>query len=302
MKWSIRFLNNNIRKNTFDILRNLGTTTFSILRIIRSIQLKRQFPLIDNNDRECVVIGTGPSLTATLTKNVDFFLPMPKLCVNDIVLSSYFEQLQPEYYTFFDPAYFDEQVSLKFKRDRERILKDLIQKTKWPMTLFLPLQAQKNRDFKDISSNNSNINIVFINNTLVDGFVPFRHLIYKLNLGMPRVQNILVAGIFLMLNMGYKKIYTIGADHSWHEDLILDNENKVCLKLGHCYDEKEVDYVPFFMDAQEKQTFKMHELFDALSATFKGYYYLRQYADYLEATIINASNKTYIDAFERLKL
>lgn len=287
-----------------EILKNMGITIFSILRIIKFMQPKSKMPQIDsgNRNRECVVIGTGPSLINTLAQNLEFFESMPKLCVNDIVLSNYFEDLQPEYYAFFDPAYFDEQVSVKFKRDRECIIKSLIQKTKWSMILFLPRQAQRNIEFKEISLKNSNINVVFINNTLIDGFASFRHLIYKLNLGMPRVQNILVAGIFLMLNLGYKKIYTIGADHSWHEDLILDNDNRVYLKLGHCYDENEIDYVPFFMDAQEKHTFKMHEVFEALTATFKGYFYLKQYADYLQATIINASDKTYIDAFERLKL
>ena len=48
--------------------------------------------------------------------------------------------------------------------------------------------------------------------------------------------------------------------------------------------------------------FKMHEFLDALSITFRGYFILKDYADYLGAKIYNCSKKSYIDAFERCNL
>ncbi|MEG8947848.1 hypothetical protein [Rosettibacter firmus] len=44
----------------------------------------------------------------------------------------------------------------------------------------------------------------------------------------------------------------------------------------------------------------IHDIFRKLHYAFKGYFILKDYADFLGAKIYNASSKSYIDAFERI--
>lgn len=124
------------------------------------------------------------------------------------------------------------------------------------------------------------------------------NILFDRNLGMPPAQNVLVSTLFLTLRMGYKNIVILGADHSWHETLALDNANRVCLRDFHFYD-KDVGMQPFTMDGSEEKIFTMDALFYALGRMFEGYWKIAEYADRQAAQIINASSVTYIDAFKR---
>ena len=112
----------------------------------------------------------------------------------------------------------------------------------------------------------------------------------------------MVAAIFLAINLGYARIYLHGADHSWHEDLVLNEENIVCIKDRHFYDKGEVALTPWRIGDKNGTTWKMHEILMALSKKFQGYHVLAEYASYRKAKIYNASKKTYIDAFERCQI
>ena len=118
---------------------------------------------------------------------------------------------------------------------------------------------------------------------------------------MPPAQNVLVACLYLCLHMEYKKIMLLGADHSWHETLALDEQNRVCLRDRHFYD-KGVALRPFTMDGSSDKIFTMDALFFALGRMFAGYWQIAAYAKTLGVRIVNASSVTYIDAFPRIPL
>jgi hypothetical protein len=120
---------------------------------------------------------------------------------------------------------------------------------------------------------------------------------------MPQSQNVMVASIFLSLNIGFKNTYIVGADHSWHQTLHLDDTNILCIKDTHFYeDEEKVKYRPFNKGTHLKETFKLHEIFTAWAKVFYGYIALEEYSKYKNCKIYNASEVTFIDAFERKKL
>ena len=50
---------------------------------------------------------------------------------------------------------------------------------------------------------------------------------------MPFSQNVLVAAIYISLNLGYKNIYLLGADHSWAHDVSVNDDNQLCLNDRH---------------------------------------------------------------------
>jgi hypothetical protein len=56
------------------------------------------------------------------------------------------------------------------------------------------------------------------------------------------------------------------------------------------------------MRTNRGDVFKMHEFLQALAITFEGYFFLEDYARFMRSKIYNASKKSYIDAFERLKV
>ena len=137
---------------------------------------------------------------------------------------------------------------------------------------------------------------------VTDGPCWLRHGLYRANLALPRVETVLVGAIFIMLQLGYRTVYVLGADHSWHEDVVVDRSNRVCLRDRHFYDTGETKLIPFFKDPNETTTFTMHETYRVLGKMFKGYFFISDYARYLNAKIYNASDKTYIDAFDRYDL
>jgi hypothetical protein len=123
--------------------------------------------------------------------------------------------------------------------------------------------------------------------------------LYKYQIGIPHAQNVLVAAIYLGIEIGFKKIYLMGADHSWHEELIVSKDNIVCFKPKRFSDKEEASLVPFLMHDKSTRAAKMHEIFDAFTKVFVGYHNLEEYSQYRDVKILNASKKTYIDAFER---
>ena len=120
---------------------------------------------------------------------------------------------------------------------------------------------------------------------------------------MPQSQNVLVASIFLAMNIEFKKIIIAGADHTWHQNLHLDEQNILYIKDIHFYNnEEKINYRPFNKGLHINETFKIHEIFALWAKAFYGYIALEDYAKYKSCKIYNASEVTFIDAFERLKL
>ena len=147
-------------------------------------------------------------------------------------------------------------------------------------------------------SKSPNISLGFYNNVPLWGRDSVVHALYDLGLGMPPAQNVLVTSVFLALRFGYKTIAICGADHSWHETVALDGDNRVCVRDNHFY-EKFADLRPFSMDGSDENIFRMDSLFHALGEMFAGYWKVAAYAERLHAEVWNASSVTYIDAFRR---
>jgi hypothetical protein len=99
--------------------------------------------------------------------------------------------------------------------------------------------------------------------------------------------------------MNFKKIFIFGADHSWHEEIKVDYSNKVTVNHEHFYDKGEYRLPMYKLDGEE---YYIHDVFRKLYLAFKGYFVLRDYAKSLNAEIFNASIRSYIDAFPKVKV
>ncbi len=271
---------------------------------------------------ECVVIGNGPSLNDSLTMDINFIKSKKLFCVNNFVNSEYFTKLKPDFYVLTDSNYWDKDVyaiSQDIKKgdvgkyskitidyfkvvmeSHNDFFSNIINKTKWELNLFVPLQSKPTGIFDKLAKENDHIKIIYYS------MIPFnfkfsfiRHFLYRLNVCMPTAQTVLHAATFLALNLNFKKIYLIGVDHSWHEDLVLDKNNIIYTKDKHFYDQDKQKMTPFVFDIKTGSTPKMYEVFFELHIMFKSYLFLDKYAKSIGAKIYNSSKKTFVDAFER---
>jgi hypothetical protein len=80
----------------------------------------------------------------------------------------------------------------------------------------------------------------------------------------------------------------------------VDDNNNALINQVHFYDatssKSEV------LDKRGKGARKLHEILHKFMLAFKGYFILKEYAEYKNVKIYNATPDSFIDAFERVKL
>lgn len=248
----------------------------------------------------CSVLGNGPSLNESLDQHFDFIKDTETVCVNNFAHAEVFARLQPQNYVISDPNYFLFTEQTTDRDDIRRTLSIFLERVDWPMTLYVPHFAKGSYLLRQIERGNTNINVVYFNYTVVNGFTGLKYWLYAKGLGMPQAQTVIIAALTLMINRKFDTIYLFGADTSWHEQIRLNDQNQLLIKQIHFYDKpKDVRHEPVYSDAQRQRTFSMASQFLSLHKVFRGYEVLRDYADHRGVTILNASAKSYIDAFER---
>jgi hypothetical protein len=247
----------------------------------------------------CFVLGNGPSLKADLQEVPEALRAGDIICVNGFAESGLYGQLKPKYCVFADPMYWSPTSPAHIVSSRDNIFGAMLDKTTWPLTVYVPFEAKGL--FEKYFSGSNLIRVEGYNKVGLAGEQAVVNRFFDLGLGMPSVQNVMIAAIFLALRHGYKKVILLGADHSWHETITLDEANRVCFKSRHFFG-ADAKLAPLTKDGTEVNIFTMGELFHALAITFDGYWELKKYSEHLGAEIVNASSVSYIDAFKRKPL
>lgn len=277
-------------------ISQLFNTAISVLKVL--IRSKSGTPLPQVQGGTCIVLGNGPSLKKSLQDHHGFFKKHPLICVNSFSITEHYTDLQPTYYVILDPGFWLGSGELV-----DNTLEGIRTKTTWPIYLLVPPRAKQSELFSNLEKQNTNITIIHFNYTVFKGFKNIAHYFYRKNLAMPQSQNVLVASLFLGLNIGFKKMFVVGADHSWHEHLHISDDNMLCVKQIHFYDnEEKVTYTPFYKGLHSKDVFKIDEILLLFAKTFHGYMVLNEYARTQSCEILNASEVSFIDAFKRIKL
>lgn len=281
------------------VIKILCATLLSLLRVARYSRFPSKLDSLPLGEKVCVVLGNGPSLSTDLEKCKNMQILGYVWCVNQFAETALYEKMQPKNYVFADSGYWIAGVPDSLTKMRSQLFSKILSKTTWQLTIYAPFGAKNH--FEMVFGHALNIKLYFYNSTMVLGNKKLVKVLYDYGLGMPWVQNVLVAALFLSLRRGYEKIYLLGADHSWHETLALDEENRVCFRDRHFY-EVNAKLVPFTMGGNQEATFTMPQLFFALSKMFEGYWKIKEYAEILGSEVFNASSITYVDAFKRVSL
>lgn len=287
-----------------NFLENGALTLASLIKW--AVLPSTKFELLNQFEGEFWVLVNGPSLTKSIESGGDVWKERNTLCVNNFALSELYPRIQPKFYLLHDPFFFVDLDQLKPPSLREDILamfQAIIHHTSWPMYLLIPYQYKKNIEkYRPELLNAENVKLVYYNYVVMDGWPKVIYPFYRRGKGMVQSQNVGVAALFLGLIMGFKKIYLLGADHSWHKTIYVNQKNLVVVREEHFYDKDEGKEIVMYQDPQEKIPFTMAELFLAWHKVFKGYQNIAKLAQTFDAKIYNATPHSFIDAFERTKL
>ncbi len=235
-----------------------------------------------------VILGNGPSLSDTILHHKKLIQEMPSMAVNFSANTPEFRELKPQYYLLMDPHFFSDSNEGALGE-----LWDNFSKVDWDMTLIVParyLRSVRRR------ITNSHISVSGINALAADGWKWLRHILFNLKLGMARPRNVLIPAITSAVWLGYRRIYVVGADHSWLEGLSVTDKNEVVSIQKHYYadSDKELSRV-----AQVYKDVRLHQVLESMVTAFRSYHIIRKWTDSINVEIINATPQSMIDAFKR---
>lgn len=271
-----------IKKVLYFIVRFYNTIEW-FARVIIKTDLRNHIPKI-KNEKLISILANGPSLKEEL-ESINF--ECGDFCVvNDFYKSPYWKIIKPQYCVLADPNYF---------KSPERIY-SIINNVEWNMKLFIPYSALKLENFP-WAEKNGFVEYIPYHYESYDGFEFLRFYIYKKGLSMPLLYNVLQPSIFNAINMGYKEIRLYGVDHSWTENIRVNEENQVCLVDRHFYDVSHCEMKPW--KKTDGFNWKMYEILRDLSKSFFSYNQVKEYADKKGCRIVNYTHNSYIDAFDR---
>lgn len=280
-------------------LRKFWESFLAIIKIIILSKTKVYIKSI-HPEKECVILMNGPSLNSLIDKYSNFLKEKDLFCANFFPLSDLYTKVKPQYFIISAPELWIADVDEVYIEKRERLIKALQSKTSWPVKIIIPFAAKKGGIWDKGISGNDNLQILYYNDTGVEGFTGIIFWFYRLRLAIPRPHNVLVPSLMNAINLGYKNIFLWGAENNQFRDLRVDENNNALLSQRHFYDRGELK--PNTMSKLGTGQRKVHEILHKFVLSFEAYHVINDFATTRGATIINQTPGSLIDAFEREEL
>ena len=244
---------------------------------------------------ELALLANGPSLADELPRllagaraGCDF------LAVNYFAEHEAFERLRPAYYVLSDPQFFRASA----QRDRVAALyRTLARKVTWPMTLYVQYYNPERFDYR-AALPNGHIRIVPFHTQPYRGFRRLEFWLYRHGLGSANFGTVVQVCEYVALLLGYKTLELYGVDHTLLDGLSVDDENRLCRADRHYYDDTPAVPKPIFQKVPHRP-YTMAVYLAEVAELFRGHEALRDYARSLGARIINRTEGSMIDAYER---
>lgn len=258
-------------------------------------------PKFSREGDKVIIVGNGPSLNKTMELYDDILRKAPCMMVNFAANTELYERIKPSIYLLVDPAWYN--PTEKLQTIVESCIDAIVCKTVWPMTIVMPNRAKESHAVQRFKEN-ANLRILFYEDgwQLPKGMSKFEA--WDKNLIYPPAQTVLNTAVWLSIYWGYKETYLVGADTSWHAELKMDQETNELYTIDtHFYGNKAV-YGELYDEKQNRRPIgtKLHEELFAEATALKEYCELREYAEWKGVKVYNASEYSWIDAFERKKL
>ena len=245
------------------------------------------------NNRLCI-LGNGPSFSL-VEKHLEELNNVDFLAVNQSINTELFFKLKPKMFVIVDMIYWmhpDSEFVVKTYENAKRI--------DWNIEIFLPFNFPSYMK-RELESNSFITVCRYANNSWepeLKGAQQLKWWLYKKGLVSPNGSNVSLAAIYTAILNGYKNIYLFGVEHSWMRDVRVNAQNEVVLIDRHYYGDTEHVWVDY-----EGKPIHLIDFLSSQLCTFTMHMNLRRFADYLgDVKIINCTEGSYIDAYERGKL
>ena len=134
-------------------LEQLWQCFLSVVKVLLQSKWNTRLPSSFSNADELLILANGPSLNHTVQEFPEFVKEKTLLAVNFCVTSPMFEQLRPELYLIADPLFWI------VPEKRVQLFQTLAEKTTWPINLFIPARALKNKEWQPMLAGNPKINL-----------------------------------------------------------------------------------------------------------------------------------------------
>ncbi len=252
----------------------------------------------ESPNKIAIIIGNGPSLNSTIERYESILKTNDCFMVNHASESDYFDLIQPKNYVVVDPYYFQKGP---LNNKAEQLINSINIKLKWDMCFYVPYYS-KNSTFVNELSKNSYVKIELFNSvspfyaTDISNKSFFK--LWNKNNACPLTQTVLNAATSIAISKRYSEIYLVGADTSWIEMIIVDQENNNLYSQNkHFY--KNDKYL--ISNYNENKSNLAAEL-GCIKKAFESYQVLKEYANYNGCNLYNASEYSLIDTIVRKKL
>jgi len=233
------------------------------------------------------ILGNGPSLVKSLNliREGDAVV-----MVNYSVLTELFQQLKPNYLCLADPGFFQKTTTAERKKEEMFRVFNVVD---WELVIVVPFFVGRNV----FPVENKNISFKYVNTIPLDFSIHLlRYWLYKKNLSMPSLQNVIIMGVYIAIQQGYQTILLHGVDSNSYKNICINEHNEMVMREHHYYEVEDRNL------NDEMIGFSARTLYKRLMCEvnmFRAYIDLSDYAKSIGISIINASPESMIDAFER---
>jgi hypothetical protein len=253
-----------------------------------------------NSSKRLAVFGNGPSLKNVLLEREsnDILKTSDLFVTNDFCLYEEFSKTKPKYYILSDPVYFLGESPLKDEVDK--IYSILNSKVSWPMFLYIQYYAWKTINWSE-KIINKNITVIPFHSFEYKGYQGFRNWFLKHGLSSESYGTVVLNAELIGINIGYKELYLFGVDHTFFDNICIDEDNQLCNIIRHFYDDKPtLRPIINYHNPGKETRYTMSEYLERGAKLFHGHEILNKYAEYRAAKIHNCTKNSLIDAYERL--
>ena len=251
---------------------------------------RRIVPMADS--KSAYLLGNGPSLRDVLDSNV---LKEVKniFVVNFFSNDKSFFELKPENYVFIDSAIYRNEED-PFLSERRKYMINSFSQIDWEMNFYYPYHQRHSFFMKELKKiNNNKFHLISFNTTPIDGPRWFRNIIYLLGLGLPMCYNVMNATVGLALNFRYRTIYLYGIEHSWLNQLYLNDKGQICSYNSHFYEGSKEPKDTVLEPGSYEEGLR------SFAECLKSYRYLEDFAKTIDCKIINKTKNSFVDVFEK---
>ena len=284
-------------KSAFSFVKQTVKFVFFLAHLLFQTKGNLKNPLKKVYSGKVAMLANGPSMKNVLPRlTTDEFKNTDFIVLNFFGSMDIFTQIRPKHFCMADPMFFQEN------HNHDRVMKlfdDLNKKVDCEMNLYIP--ASLKRQFLAFSGlHNSHIHIVPLNLTVYTGYEEFRHYFYRHGLSMPSVVTVALMAIYVGINSGYSEIDLYGVDHTFFDSLTVNSKNQLCICDTHFYDKNKVELKP--MLRWDSTVWRMSDYLEEKMAVFKNHDIMAAYAVSQGVRIVNCTECSLIDSYERKQI